>query len=238
MPLRSRATRAVGLGLVGWAALTSLAWGQQPDRDVRRTTGQQAAAPAPALPPAAIGTVDLDKVFREYDKVKVSSAKFKEEALKKQGELGQLMTEAKTAADKMTQMKPGTPDYQQLSNKVTEMKARIEATREQVQQEFTLKESEALASIYTDIQKMTAAVARKKGMTYIVKISEEPITASDPNSVMSAMARTVVYADPSADITKEVITYLNYNYQKANPGAAAPSPATSSAPAVGTPKGN
>jgi Skp family chaperone for outer membrane proteins len=237
MPLRSRATRAVGLGLVGWAALTSLASGQQPDRDVRRTTGQQAATPAPTVAPAAIGTVDLDKVFREYDKVKVSSAKFKEEALKKQAELGQIMNDAKSTAEKMSQMKPGTPDYQQLSNKVTEMKARIEATREQVQQEFTLKESEALAGIYNDIRLMTAAVARKKGLTYIVKISDEPVSGSDPNSVMSAMARTIVYSDPGADITKEVVTYLNYNYQKANPGPV-PSPVMPTSPAGAMPKGN
>ena len=234
MPLRSRATRAVGLGLLGWAALTGPAFGQQADHGVRRTTGQQVAAPAPTIPPAAIGTIDLDKVFKEYDKVKVSSEKFKQDALKKQGELGQMMTEAKATADKMVQMKPGTPDYQQLSNKVTEMKARIEASREQVQQEFTLKESEALAVIYNDIRLMTAAVARKKGMTYIVKISDEPISGSDPNSVMSAMARTIVYSDPTADITKEVVSYLNYNYQKSNPAA----PAPAAAPAAGTPKGN
>ncbi|HEX8200008.1 MAG TPA: OmpH family outer membrane protein, partial [Isosphaeraceae bacterium] len=209
---------------------------QQPDRDVRRATGGQAAT-APAQPTATaaiIGSIDLDKVFREYEKVKVSSAKFKDEALKKQAELSQLMSEGKNAADKMAQMKPGTPDYQQLNNKVTEMKAKLEASREQVQQEFTLKESEALAVIYNDIRLMTAAVARKKGMTYIVKISDEPISGSDPNSVMSAMARTIVYSDPTADITKEVVSYLNYNYQKSNPAA----PAPAAAPAAGTPKGN
>jgi outer membrane protein len=233
----------LGLGLAGWVALAGPASGQQPDRDVRRTTGQQAAAPAaPAVTPATIGTIDLDKVFREYDKVKVSSDRFKQEALKKQGELGQIASEAKTAADKMAQMKPGTPDYQQWNKKVTELKATIEATREQVQQDLTFRESEALAEIYKDIRLMTAAVARKRGMTYVVKISNEPVSGSDPNSVMSAMARTIVYSDPAADITKEVVTYLNYNYQKANnvappaatPKAAAPIPS----PAGAMPKGN
>jgi Skp family chaperone for outer membrane proteins len=247
MPLRSRATLAVGLGLAGWVALAGPASGQQPDRDVRRTTGQQAATAAmPAVTPATIGTIDLDKVFREYDKVKVSSDRFKQEALKKQGELGQIASEAKTAADKMSQMKPGTPDYQQWNKKVTELKATIEATREQVQQDLTFRESEALAEIYKDIRLMTAAVARKRGMTYVVKTSDEPVSGSDPNSVMSAMARTVVYSDPAADISKEVVTYLNYNYQKANnptaagaPAAATPKAAAPIPPPVGAmPKGN
>jgi len=236
MTVRSRATLAMGLSWAGWAILIAPVVGQQPDPNVRRAAASAAATPATAA--AVIGSIDLDKVFRDYDKVKVSSAKFKDEALKKQGELAQLMNDAKAAADRMGQLKPGTPDYQQQNNRVTEFKVKIEATREQVQQDFTLRESEALAGIYNDIRLMAAAVARKRGMTYVVKVSDEPVSGSDPNSVMSAMSRSIVYADPTSDITKEVVTYLNYNYQKANPAPAPAAAAPIPPPVTTPPRGN
>jgi outer membrane protein len=73
-------------------------------------------------------------------------------------------------------------------------------------------------------------------MTYIVKVSNQPISGSNPNSVMAAMANTMVYADSTNDITNDVVYNLNRIY-KATGGpsvkASATTPPATSAPAAG-----
>jgi Skp family chaperone for outer membrane proteins len=98
-----------------------------------------------------------------------------------------------------------------------------------------------LAGLYREIQAMTARVAVWRGMNYVVKVSNEPVTASEPNAVMAAMSRTVVFSDPRNDITPQVVQFLNQEYRKtagaqARPAAAA---ATSAAQPATTPaRGN
>ena len=63
-------------------------------------------------------------------------------------------------------------------------------------------------------------------MTYVVQVSQRADLGLEPDSVMAAMAQTVVYADPSTDITKDVVYNLNQRYKAAGrpprPKAAAP----------------
>src|SRR4029077_21039747 len=85
---------------------------------------------------------------------------------------------------------------------------------------------EAMATLYKEIQAMVARVAKWKKMTYVVKVSNQPVSGGNPNSVMAAMANTMIYADPSNDITNDVVYNLNRMY-KATGG---PAPKGSAAP--------
>jgi outer membrane protein len=96
---------------------------------------------------------------------------------------------------------------------VTELKARFEAGRESAERDFASREAEAMATLYKEVQAMVARIAKWKKMTYIVKVSNQPISGSNPNSVMAAMANTMVYADPTNDITNDVVYNLNRIYK-------------------------
>jgi Skp family chaperone for outer membrane proteins len=93
-----------------------------------------------------------------------------------------------------------------------------------------------LATLYKEVQEMVSRIAQYRGMTYIVQVSNEPISGSNPNSVMAAMAKTVVYADARNDITKDVVYNLNKRYKAA--GGVAPKASTTPAPAAAAPAGN
>src|SRR5262245_32232582 len=84
MVISSRVIVTMGLCTVGLGLLVGHSLGQQPDGGVRRTASNSAATPKPkpAVPPV-IGTIDLDSVFKNYEKVKVSSEEFKAAALAK-----------------------------------------------------------------------------------------------------------------------------------------------------------
>jgi len=230
----SRAAVAVGFGVVGVGLLVGPTLGQQ-DGGVQKANTRAAAAPKPAAP-AVIGTVDLGNVFKNYDKFKVAQEEFKSAAMAKSNELMKLMNEAQTEADQLAKMTPGSHDYKKHEDKISDLKAKHEAGREQAQRDFTLREAEMMSTIYKEVSEMVAAVAAQRGMTYVVKVSNEPVNASNPNSVVAAIERAVVYADPKNDITEVVVYWLNQRYKAAGgtaPKASTPS-SSASAPTRGT----
>lgn len=211
-----------GCGLAGLIALSDPITAQQPQ------SGAAAAKTAAPIAPAIIGTIDMDAVFKGYDKVKASSDEFKAAAMAKQEELTKLGAEIKIEIDKLAKLKPDQADYKKQEALITELRAKHEAGRQSAEREFSRLEAESLGGLYQEISKMTSRVAMHKGMTYVVKVSSDAVDGQDPNSVMAAMSRAVVYADKRYDITRDVLYNLNLEYQKSTPGAgsaATPPPA-------------
>jgi outer membrane protein len=240
MVVSSRKVAALGLGLVGVGCLIGPSFGQQKQQDegVRKTA---AANPAPAaakqaVPAPVFGTVDLEEVLRKYDKVKAQQDEFRAAAEAKRNELMKFQVEAQEESQKLAKMTPNSIDAKKIEDHLTQLKAQLEAGREQAQRDFSLRESEMLATLYKEVQSMVAAVARYKGMTYVLQVSNEPPSGSNPNSVMAAMSKTVIYSDPAGDITRDVIHNLNLTYKRA--GGVAPKPAANSPAPAANPSGN
>lgn len=238
MVVSSRAVVAVGLALAGVGALSLRATAEPPDSSVRKASASQSAAAAkPSAPvPATFGTVDIEAVFKGYDKVKTQQEEFKAAALAKHNELAKLQAEAQEELGKLQKLTPNTADAKKHEDRITELKAKLDAGREQAQRDFAVRESEMLATLYKEVQDVVGLVAKHYGYTYVVQVSNEPVSGSNPNSVMAAMAKTVVYADPRNDITKLVIYNLNLRYKAA--GGVAPKAAAPAAGSTATPAGN
>ncbi len=233
MPISSRAARkaalgmSMGLGLAGVAGLlnpaNAQAQGSAPGQD---EAVRKPAATAKAGTPAVIGTIDLDQVLRGYDKARAMDEKLKAEVLAEQGKLSKLMEEGRGLAEQLQRLKPGTPDFQKLSDQLGEIKAKLEAGKESAQAKMEQRVAESMTKILEDIKKISAQVAYKYHMTYIVRISKAPVDGMDQRSVGMAMAEPVVYSDPSSDVSEEVVRYLNFYYKST--GGVAPSPVNTS----------
>ncbi len=242
MLVSSRAVVAAGLALAVVGSTSFRASAQQADAGVRKTANQvgtpaagAAAAKPPAAPtPAIVGTVDVEEVFKKYDKVKAQQEEFKAAAMAKYQELTKLQTEAQEEAAKLQKLTPNSVDAKKAEDRITQLKAQLEAGRESAQRDFALRESEMLATLYKEVQAMVKRLAEYQGYSLIVQVSNEPASGSNPNSVMAAMAKTVVYANAKNDITSSVILNLNKQYQAA--GGVAPKAAA--ARPTATPAGN
>jgi outer membrane protein len=244
MVVSTRAIAAVGLGVVGMAVLVGPSLGQQSQDPAIKKAATQATAPRPPAP-ATVGSVDIAAVFKGYDKVKVNSEEFKSAVMAKKGELMKFMTEAQQESEMLAKMTPGSVDFKKHEDRITQLKAQHEASREQYEREFTMREAEMLATLYKEIQAMVGRVAQYRGLSYVVRVSNDPITGANPNSAMMAIERTVVYADPRNDITSEVVGYLNQTYKAAGGTPPKPSTGGGSTPAAaptgsgpGSPSGN
>jgi outer membrane protein len=203
MIVSSRWLLAVGLGLSSASLVVGTSLAQQ---------NKAASAPAAPTPPV-VGTVDMGAVFKGYEKVKVLGEEFKAAAMAKQNELLKIGTEAQQEADMLQKLDSRSADYKKREDKITQLKAQLDAGREQAQRDFSLREAEMLATVYKEIQDMVGRIAQYRGMTYIMKVSNDPVAGNNPNAVMAAIEKTVVYSDPRNDITRDVIFNLNRQYQ-------------------------
>lgn len=232
------------LALSLWMGFSGVVSAQQAnqDRGVQRTASNTGGAssssgtPSPGVP-AVIGSIDLDTVFENYEKVKNNSEEIQAKALAKQNELQKMVADIKAASEKQASLSPSSPEFKKFDQQLTQLKIQAEAAQENARKELAMMEAEALAGLYREIQSMTARVAAWRGMNYVVKVSNKPLVASDPNTVMAAMSRTVVYSDPRNDITQHVVQFLNQEYRKASGTAARPTadPNTTPAAAQGQP---
>jgi len=229
MVLSTRGILALGLGVTGLAFLVGPSLGQIQDATVRKTANPTAGAMPPAPVAPVIGTIDVDSVFKNYEKFKVASKEFNAAMLARKNELMKIMSEAQEEAQMMSKLTPGTEDFTKHENRVTELKAKHEAGREQAQREFALRDAENVATIYKEVQAMVARIAKWRKMNYVFKISNQQISGADPSSVMNAIQSTLVYADPVNDITNDVIFNLNRLYEAT--AGPAPKARTGAAPA-------
>ncbi len=237
MVASTRGTLAVGLGLVGLALMVGPSLAQQ-DAAVKKTTGPTGGkAPAPVVPPL-IGTVDMDAVFKSYEKFKTTNKEFQAAVMSRQNELMKIKSQGEEEAQMLSKLTPGTADFKKHEDLLTELKARHVAMREQAQREFQLRESENLATIYKEVQLMVTAIAQWRKMNYVVRVTNIQPTGTDPNTVAAAIQNTILYADPRNDITNDVIFNLNRRYkaiEAAVPAAGGTNPNPNAPAATGRP---
>jgi Skp family chaperone for outer membrane proteins len=236
MVYSTRGILALGLGVIGLAFLVGPSLAQQ-DAAVRKATAPNGTPkPKPVYPPM-IGTVDMDAVFKAYEKFKATNKEFQAAVLARQNDLMKIKAEGDEETQMLAKLNPGTEDFKRHENKVTELKARLAAGREQAQREFQLRESENVATIYKEVQLMVTAVAQWRKLTYVVRVTNLQPSGTDPNSVMAALQNTMIYYDSRNDTTEDDIYNRNRRYQAAidTPaprGNTATPPAAAAAPAA------
>jgi Skp family chaperone for outer membrane proteins len=165
--------------------------------------------PGPNHAAAAIGSIDIDAVFKRYEKVKTSNEEYTAALSARKRELMKIMDDAQQVARMLSRATPGSDEYKRHENRVTELKARHEAGREQAEREFAQRQARTISEHYGEIHEVVAALAKAKGLNYVVKVSTGPRNNSAPDEVAAALNHSVVYADPRNDLTEEVIPELN-----------------------------
>ena len=229
----TKAGWAIGVGLVcaAMAAAQNTPSGTG-DSAVRKTNATAAGA---AIPVPKIGCIDMERVMREYKKVEFTRKQIQADAAARTNVIKKMMTEGQQISKELDGLAPDSPEAQARQKKLAELRGKLEGEKEQGQIEITTKEARALGTIYKEIQTLTAALAQRDGLTMVVRASNDPITEGDPQTVMAAMTRWVVYADKKMDLTDTVIYNLNLRYDASVNGTPAASAKPKAAAAVTAP---
>jgi outer membrane protein len=202
-----REALTLGLCASGLAGLVGSAFGKDV-RDEPPPPTDQAPAAASPLPALKIGVVRMTALFKGYEKVAAESQTFKTAVMAKKRELIKIQDRAKQEAGVLETLTPGSSAHTECEARIKKLKDEHEALREKCEAEFTQREAEMLQKLYKEIQWAVGVIAQERGLTLVLRQGEADDKVS-PNTAMAAIERTVVYVEPSLDITREVIAKLN-----------------------------
>ncbi len=159
---------------------------------------------------AAIGSVDMDAVFRGYSKVKRVSEDFNAQAKEAPKQrYNPLLEEVQKLNDELAKLAPGTQEHRSIEGRITALKERLEVERSMLEREFSQREAQNLSEIYREIQAAVARAAKRQGLSHVVKITPELPSPSSPNKLTEVLNGSILYADPRNDLTEEVVRDLN-----------------------------
>ena len=192
----------IGLGL----ALTN-AWGQ-------------GAAKVESIP-HKVGLIDMAYLFSKYTKFEALRADLKAEIETADAQMKVKLEKIKGLQLAMKELVPNSPDFVAHEKQITEMAAGAEADRKNLQRKFMREETKVYQTVYRDVLDAVNKYAALYNYTLIVRYSrEEAEPVDDPQKVMQALQRQVVFNRPEDDITDKVLMYLNRQYKP----TAAPAP--------------
>ncbi len=130
--------------------------------------------------------------------------------------LRRLEDDAKEMSARLRIFSPGSADYVRLDERLAAVKREMERDRK-ANRDLELGHARETAGILEEIRDVIAAVAKARGLDYVIKAEARPLrqTDADPSQVLAAMNRSVLYANPRNDITEEVIRELNRPFEAA-----------------------
>ena len=80
-------------------------------------------------------------------------------------------SEGRQFAEHMQKLQPGSKDYRDHENKITEIRAKMEAGKEQAEREITLRQAETMATLYKEVQAYAQWVAKQRKITHVMTVS-------------------------------------------------------------------
>jgi Skp family chaperone for outer membrane proteins/uncharacterized coiled-coil protein SlyX len=160
----------------------------------------------------AAGVVSIRTIFRDCKK----SAKYRQqsnmERQRADAELTKLDNDIKAQQEGLKTLKPDSENYMTEIREILEQQASLQALQKFYKQQISLNEQRITEEIYGDILRITAAVAKQRGLNYVFEISAPQLPAMSPTELELSMGmHKLLYSEGCIDLTDEVMTILDSN---------------------------
>jgi len=190
------------VALVG-AVLVAAVWGIS-------SAQSQARYQAVGGADARVGLVDLNYIFRNYQKYVQLTDQLKADLKDREQEIQQLRTQLSQVLNQRNQYNPDSPEYRQFDEKIARMKAQLDLKLSGTRREFQQRDAQLVYQTYREVEDVIQQVARSRGLTLVLQRSRiQKVDPSNPQDVFRLVNRQVVFAVPTMDITDLVLSELN-----------------------------
>lgn len=199
------------------------------------------ALPSAALAQAAkIGSANVQKIFSDIKETKDLENKLKsrgQELGQRQNDAQQRVTALKASRD---QFKPGTDTYDRANQELSRTATQLQVEIQIAQQELVREQKLQTKMIYDKVVAAVNELGKERGYAMVVAQIIPPEPSDDQFDRMTAeqliqllRQQNLLYVDPSADLTADVITRMDSKYVSPA-GSTGSTGSTGNAPAGGT----
>jgi Skp family chaperone for outer membrane proteins len=180
-------------------------------RPTATTASSTPLTTVPASGKGRIALVNLQEIFKNYHKVKALDAEALqlknqyEEAFKREGDALENKVKAMKAA-------PTQQEKDRLENEAKQIRYRLQDLRERGTKEIVKLQTERLAQIYREVEKVVAEYAKVNGIELVLRFGEDwdPKVYHTADAVIQRLNRPFwpMYFDSSMNITAQVLQGL------------------------------
>jgi Skp family chaperone for outer membrane proteins len=165
---------------------------------------------APALSAQGIGCCDVERCISEYKKAKDQREALSNEIKDKLRGLQEERRKIEALKEQVDLFTPGSNEWLDLQKKIRLGGAQIELDAQFLELQYERKLAELIAKLYDDVRREIKAVAETKGLKLVLMyVASAPQGRNDKEVTNNIMVRPVLYFDPAADLTAEVVSRLN-----------------------------
>ncbi len=204
---------------------------QGPAGASRPVTG--AAPPARQVPNGTnVAVVDINLIFKNHNNFNTALIALNERGAQLDAWVRAEQRKLANLRDQLGVLKQGSPEYQQLEEKITKAIADNDLNLRRQRQEFIADEATLYYETYAQIEQVIARFALQHNIGLVLRHTLEQPKVEDPKSVMQNINRFVIYQH-RLDITQTILTQLNAGTTpppKVNQGTAGSTSANDLAP--------
>ncbi|NOT02464.1 MAG: OmpH family outer membrane protein [Phycisphaerales bacterium] len=174
-----------------------------------------AAVMGQSPPDAKVAVINLAVAFERYQMTRDLEAVFAERraAVKEQGKARS--DEIDTLRAALEQFKPGTADFHEREEQLVRKEIDFQVWLEVQERRLKLDHKRWLETIYDRVEATVAQLAKERGIDLVLTYSD--LVEDAPDSVafrQQILLRTVIYADSRIDLTTDVVSLLDADYQR------------------------
>lgn len=151
-----------------------------------------------------VGVVDVNYLLKNHAGLKKKLLELK---VAMELTMAKLESEAKAAGKKEERLKDltiGSPEYKTLEEELVKTKANLQAEIAMQRKDYTQRQGQAYYETYQEIMKDVEKISKSQRLSVVLNVSKQEINAEDPNEVVRAISKGVLWFDESTDLTPEL----------------------------------
>ncbi|MDP7268766.1 MAG: OmpH family outer membrane protein [Pirellulales bacterium] len=169
----------------------------------------KATAQGVAPPPNRLAVLDVKYILENHIRFKQAMEELKDRFSKAGEGLKAERIRIGEMEMKLRELKPATPDYNDLDEQINRAKAEWTLNANKQKKEIRKSESQILWNVYYEVKTETKRYCEQNGIGLVIQFNGEPIDSKQPQDVVRGVSRPIVFNDPQMDITPHVLASLN-----------------------------
>ena len=188
-------------------------------------------APAEEIP-HRIALIDMEYVFKNYDKLKYLEEELKAELKTEKDDFDKKVNRGRAMEAELKDYKPDTPEFEAKQQKLQKLAQDLQFEQKQSQAKLQKEKAKMTLTVYHEVHDAVEKFCKHFNYTLAIQFTRSEANSSDPQRMMQIVNQPVVYYRKTDagkckdDLSEPVVEWLNKKYAKDSGGetAAAPSP--------------
>ncbi|MBC24467.1 MAG: hypothetical protein CMJ32_11205 [Phycisphaerae bacterium] len=170
--------------------------------------------------PAVVACVDLENTFNQLDQHKAAEDRIEAMAMELNKQVEQLAQDVQDLEAELDAFQADSPAYLEITRKIESAIGEYRAYESFSTGKIEAEQSEQMRQTYMQIKDALAEMSKERG--YDIVFLDDSIPAFERSTatrtIQQISNRKILYANPTMDITQELIEYMNGRFKSRNSG--------------------